>query len=103
VKKIPTFWLALIVGIIVEGIIVALALWFASFGKDLGDPNVIGAFTLIVHGPGVLAARFVQPVDSHRFDYAIILSVTSVLWSILAFIVISILRRFYGRESKTAA
>jgi ABC-type Fe3+ transport system permease subunit len=102
-KKIPTFWFALIVGIILEGIIVALALSFASFGKDLGDPNVIGAFTLIVHGPGVLAARFVQPVDSHRFDYAIILSVTTVLWSVMAFIVISILRRFYGRESKTAA
>ncbi|MEI7937220.1 MAG: hypothetical protein WCK27_11050 [Verrucomicrobiota bacterium] len=102
-KKIPTFWLALIAGVIIESVIAALALAFARFGKDLGDPNVIGVFALIVHGPGVLAARFVQPVDSHRFDYAIIWSVTAVLWSVMAFIVISILRRFYGRKSKAVA
>jgi hypothetical protein len=101
-KKIPSLCLALIFGSVLEGVIVVLALTFANFGRDMNPGNIFTDFVMVIHWPGVIAARLLQPVDSHEFDYTIILGITTVLWSVVAFIVTSLVRRFYGKRSKTA-
>jgi hypothetical protein len=102
-KKVSSSFLALIIGSVLEGGIVVLALVFADFGRCMNPTNIFADFILFIHWPGVIAARLLQPPDSHGFDYAIIVGTTTVLWSVVAFALIGIVRGIYGRKTKPAA
>jgi hypothetical protein len=100
-KKIPTFWLALIAGGVLEGAICGLAAMFARLGP-CGPSNDFTGFLLLIHLPGIWIAGGLLSAES-SLQLPVIIVVTAALWSVMAFIIISIVRRFYGREKKSAA
>ena|SRR3974390_1385390 len=100
-KKIPTFWLALIVGGMTEGIICGLAAMFAKFGP-CGPANDFSGVLLLIHLPSLWIAERLLSAES-SLQLPVIIAATAVLWSIAAFIFISLVRGLYARKSKPPA
>ena len=103
-KKIPTFWLALIVSGILEGGVWALTPMFYKVGPCGPANDFTGIFVYVIHGlGGWIAERWLPATASDAIRWPVIIIPTIVLWSVIPFIVISIVRRFYTRKSKPAA
>jgi hypothetical protein len=100
VKKIPPFWLALIVGGIIEGVVCGLAAMFARFGP-CGAGNDFTVVLLLIHSPGFWIADSFLPRGSW-LELPVIIVVTGALWSTVAFMVIGAARSFYARAKDRA-
>jgi hypothetical protein len=110
-KKIPSFLLALIIGVISEGVMWALLAFGSKFGRDGVPLNGFTELIDIVHCPGFFIEHFVyaklhpnySPVDYRVINLQVVVCANVILWSMLAFVVISLVRRLYARKSKPAA
>ena len=101
-KKIPTVWLASIAGVILEGIIAALALMSGAEFTRFGPANGFSRCLYAIHLPGLWIADRLPSSAAWLGIPAIILSAI-VLLSALSAIVIGILRRFHAGKSKPTA
>lgn len=98
VSKISTFWLALIIGVAVEGTLCALTAKFARFGP-CGPGNDITGYLLFIHLPALrIAQSLPQGKDFLMLPVTIIL--TAALWSAIAFLIISAIRMLRARMRK---
>ena len=101
-KKISTFWLALIVGVILEGTIAVLAKMFGAEFTRFGPANGFSRCLYAIHLPGLWIADRL-PSSAAWLGIPVIIISAIVLLSVIAVIVISILRRFHAGKSKPAA
>jgi hypothetical protein len=89
--RIPTFWLALMAGVMVEGVLCGLAAAFGRFGP-CGPANDFTAILLLIHLPGIWAGEAALPEVS-SMQLPVIIAVGVGLWSAVAFVLIAIARR----------
>jgi len=109
-KKIPTFLLALIIGSILEGISWVLIALLGQFGRD-GVPLNGFAALMNIHYLGFKVEQLLyatlhpnySAIDYRVRNLVVVVGTTIVLWSVIAFVVISIVRRLYGRKNGSAA
>jgi hypothetical protein len=101
-KKISTFWLALIVGVILEGIIAVSAMMFGAEFTRFGPANGFSRCIHAIHFPGLWIADRL-PSSAAWLGLPVIIISAIILLSVISVIVISILRKFYAGKSKPAA
>ncbi|MBI3880516.1 MAG: hypothetical protein HY301_10710 [Verrucomicrobia bacterium] len=100
-KGIRTIWLALATGMVVEGALCGLAVMFGRFGP-CGPGNEITGLLFAVHLPGIQISEALLPQDS-SIQLPAVITVTAALLSAVAFLVIGVVRRFFGRAETPAA
>ena len=100
-KTIGTFWLALAAGAVMEGALCGLFAAFGSFGP-CGPGNDTTGVLLLIHLPGIRVAESVLP-QSSSLQLPVIIVVTAALFSVVAFVIIKVVRRFYARGRIPAA
>ena len=101
-KKISAFWLALFAGVILEGVIVALAWLLGAAGTRFGPVDGFSSCIYAIHLPGLWIAEQL-PYSVAWLGIPMIIISTIVLLSVISFFVICILRRFYAGKSQPAA
>jgi hypothetical protein len=93
--KISTFWLALMAGSVVEGVLCVLAAAFGRFGP-CGPANDFTTILLLIHLPSICVAGALLP-GSGPLELPVVIAVTAGLCSAVAFVLIAIARRMWGR------
>lgn len=91
-KKISIFWLALITGVIFEGVIVALSFLFGVSGTRFGPSAGFSSCIYVIHLPGLWIAEQL-PYKVLWLGIPVLILSTILLLSVIAFIVINIVRR----------
>jgi hypothetical protein len=95
-----TFWLAVIVGTVIEATCCGLFAMFGRFGP-CGPGNDITGFLFMLHLPGIAVAEALP--ESSWVQLPVIILVAAALWSIVAFVTIAVVRSLYDRVSKPVA
>lgn len=91
-QKLPIFFLALMAGGILEGIIVVLALVFGVSGTRFGPSAGFSTCVYNLHLPGIWIADQL-PYSVAWLGIPMIFISAVVLWSLVAFFIIRLLRR----------
>jgi hypothetical protein len=99
--RIPTFWLALMAGSVVEGVLCVLAAAFGRLGP-CGPANDFTAILLLIHLPSIYVAGALSP-GSGPLELPVMIAVTAGLWSAVAFVLIAIARKIWGGTAGPAA
>jgi hypothetical protein len=100
-KTIPTLWLAFASGATAEAALCGLFAMFGRFGP-CGPGNDVTGILLFIHLPGIRVAESVLP-QSGSVELPVVIVVTATLFSVAAFVIISVVRRFYARAKTPAA
>ena len=74
---------------------------FAKFGP-CGPGNEAAGVLLILHLPSFWIAKRLLPQDS-SLDFPAALILAAVMWSLVAYVLISLAKSLYGRAKKPAA
>ena len=82
-------------GCLIEGLLCVLAFMFALIAPCHGPNNSFGVFVVIVHLPAILMA---EELHLNSTDLPFIIAATAAIFSAVAFVFISVLRKFRQRR-----
>ena len=91
-KTISAFWLALITGVILEGMIVALSFLFGVSGTRFGPSAGFSSYIYVIHLPGFWVADQL-PYSVAWLGIPVLILCTIVILSVISFMVMSIVRK----------
>ena len=101
-RKIRTIYLAMIAGVLTEGILCGLIAMSGGIPVD-GPINLTEDVVYFVNIPAVGIYNFVRHDEGDSlFDLSIILIINTFILSVLAFIAIKLYRMLYARKKPSA-
>ena len=100
-RKISTIWLAMIAGVLAEGILCGLIEVSGGIPVD-GPRNLTGAIVLFIHLPAIGIYNFIQPDRGDDASLSVIIIINTLLLCVLAFITIKLYRMLYARKKPSA-